>query len=39
MIVAGALPTRQDLAVTCRPIASVKPNPRNARTHPKRQIY
>ena len=36
--VAGALPTRQDLSVTYRPIAFVKLDPRNARTHPKRQI-
>ena len=36
--VAGAQPTRRDLSVTYRPIADLKPDPRNARTHPKRQI-
>lgn len=36
--VAGALPTRRDLSVTYRPIADLKPDPRNARTHPKKQI-
>ena len=35
--VAGALPTRQ-LAVVYRPIGDLRPDPRNARTHPKRQI-
>src|SRR5919112_3193362 len=34
---AGALPTRQ-LAVVYRPIDELRPDPRNARTHPKRQI-
>ena len=38
MSVAGALPTRHDLSVTYRPIADLKPDPRNARTHPKKQI-
>jgi DNA modification methylase len=36
--VAGALPTRRDLSVVYRPIADLKPDPRNARTHPKKQI-
>ena len=36
--VAGAHPTRRDLSVVYRPIADLKPDPRNARTHPKRQI-
>ena len=36
--VAGALPTRRDLSVIYRPIAELKPDPRNARTHPKRQV-
>ena len=36
--VARALPTRHDLSVTYRPIADLKPDPRNARTHPKKQI-
>ncbi|WP_114226921.1 MULTISPECIES: site-specific DNA-methyltransferase [Sphingomonas] len=35
--VAGALPTRQ-LTVVYRPISDLRPDPRNARTHPKRQI-
>jgi DNA modification methylase len=35
--VAGALPTRS-LAVGYRPLGDLKPDPRNARTHPKRQI-
>jgi DNA modification methylase len=35
--VAGALPTRS-LAVVYRPLGDLKPDPRNARTHPKRQI-
>ena len=35
--VAGALPTRP-LTVVYRPISDLKPDPRNARTHPKRQI-
>jgi len=33
----GALPTRQ-LTVEYRPVDSIKPDPRNARTHPKRQL-
>ncbi|HEX4893980.1 MAG TPA: DNA methyltransferase [Hyphomicrobiaceae bacterium] len=33
----GALPTRQ-LTVEYRPVDSLKPDPRNARTHPKRQL-
>jgi DNA modification methylase len=36
-IVAGALPTRS-LTVVYRPISDLRPDPRNARTHPKRQI-
>jgi DNA modification methylase len=36
--VAGALPTRRDLSVVYRPIADLKPDPRNARTHPKKQV-
>ena len=36
--IAGALPTRRDLSVIYRPIADLKPDPRNARTHPKRQV-
>ena len=36
--VAGALPTRRDLSVIYRPIADLKPDPRNARTHSKRQV-
>lgn len=35
--VAGALPTRS-LAVVYRPISELRPDPRNARTHSKRQI-
>jgi DNA modification methylase len=35
--VAGALPTRS-LSVVYRPIGELRPDPRNARTHPKRQI-
>lgn len=35
---AGATPARRDLAVTFRPVADLHPDPRNARTHPKRQI-
>ncbi len=35
--VAGALPTRP-LTVVYRPIGDLQPDPRNARTHPKRQI-
>src|SRR5215213_10635394 len=35
--VAGALPTRS-LTVVYRPIGDLRPDPRNARTHPKRQI-
>lgn len=33
----GALPTRQ-LTVEYRPVDSLKPDPRNARTHPRRQL-
>jgi hypothetical protein len=33
----GASPTRQ-LTVEYRPVSSLKPDPRNARTHPKRQL-
>ena len=36
--VAGALPTRPDLAVTYRQVADLRPDPRNARTHSKKQI-
>ena len=36
--ISGALPTRRDLSVIYRPIADLKPDPRNARTHPKRQV-
>ena len=36
--VAGALPTRRPLTVVYRPVGDLKPDPRNARTHPKRQI-
>ena len=36
--VAGALPSHRDLSVVYRPVADIKPDPRNARTHPKRQI-
>ena len=35
--VAGALPDRA-LTVVYRPVGDLKPDPRNARTHPKRQI-
>lgn len=35
--VAGALPDRA-LTVVYRPIGDLKPDPRNARTHPKQQI-
>lgn len=35
--VAGALPTRS-LTVVYRAIGDLKPDPRNARTHPKKQI-
>src|SRR5215210_2305704 len=35
--VAGALPTRS-LTVVYRPLGELRPDPRNARTHPKRQI-
>ncbi len=35
--VAGALPNRE-LTVIYRPIGELNPDPRNARTHPKRQI-
>lgn len=34
----GALPTLRQLAVVYRPTSSLNPDPRNARTHPKRQI-
>src|SRR5215217_6450680 len=36
--VAGALPTLRPLTVVYRPIDDLRPDPRNARTHPKRQI-
>ena len=36
--VAGALPNHRQLRVVYRPISDLKPDPRNARTHPKRQI-
>src|SRR5205085_3952885 len=36
-LVAGALPTRL-LTVVYRQVSDLKPDPRNARTHPKRQI-
>ena len=36
--VAGALPIHRQLTVVYRPISDLKPDPRNARTHPKRQI-
>jgi ParB-like chromosome segregation protein Spo0J len=35
---AGALPTLRQLSVVYRPVSSLRPDPRNARTHPKRQI-
>lgn len=35
---AGALPTLRQLSVVYRLVSSLKPDPRNARTHPKRQI-
>lgn len=35
---AGAQPISHDLAVEYRPVDSLKPDPRNARTHGKRQI-
>jgi DNA modification methylase len=35
---ARAIPSAQQLAVIYRPAAALKPDPRNARTHPKRQI-
>lgn len=34
----GPLGSLRQLAVTYRPTSSLKPDPRNARTHPKRQI-
>lgn len=34
----GALPTRRDLTVVYRSVTDLKPDPRNARTHPKKQI-
>ena len=37
-IAAGVLPSHRQLAVVYRPTSSLKPDPRNARTHPKRQI-
>ena len=36
--VPGAQPTSRQLAVVYRPTGSLKPDPRNARTHPKRQV-
>ena len=36
--VAGSLPTLRPLTVVYRPVGDLKPDPRNARTHPKRQI-
>ena len=36
--VAGAQPTHRDLSVIYRPVADLKPDPRNARTHSKRQV-
>jgi hypothetical protein len=36
--VAGTLPTCRQLVVVYRPTSSLTPDPRNARTHPKRQI-
>jgi len=35
---ARAIPSARQLAVIYRPVAALKPDPRNARTHPKRQI-
>ena len=35
---AGAQPIHRQLTVTYRPIDDLKPDPRNARTHPKRQV-
>ncbi len=35
---ARAIPSALQLAVIYRPVAALKPDPRNARTHPKRQI-
>jgi len=35
---ARALPSAHQLAVVYRPVSALKPDPRNARTHPKRQI-
>jgi hypothetical protein len=33
-----ATPSAHQLAVIYRPVTALKPDPRNARTHPKRQI-
>jgi len=35
---ARAFPSAHQLAVLYRPVSALKPDPRNARTHPKRQI-
>ena len=35
---ARGIPSAHKLAVIYRPVAALKPDPRNARTHPKRQI-
>src|ERR1041385_5371399 len=35
---ARAIPSAHQLAVIYRPVSALKPDPRNARTHPKRQI-
>ena len=35
---ARAIPSSHQLAVIYRPVDALKPDPRNARTHPKRQI-
>lgn len=35
---ARVIPSAHQLAVIYRPVAALKPDPRNARTHPKRQI-
>jgi DNA modification methylase len=35
---ARAAPSSHELAVIYRPVSALKPDPRNARTHPKRQI-
>jgi ParB-like chromosome segregation protein Spo0J len=37
-IVTLARHTGEPLVITYRPVASLKPDPRNARTHPKRQV-